>query len=147
VIDFDAHGLIAPSSPPRDVGGPGTVAALLDDAVASAPDRIALVGRSGRFTMAELDAEVDRAAGALVGLGIGAGSRVAMSLPNDVDVVIGYLAAMRLGAIWLGINRPLAPPEKATCWETPRCRCCWPTTMWRLPSRGRAPSCRTSSVS
>lgn len=113
MIDLDAHGLIAPGTPPRDVGGPGTVAALLDAAVAAAPDRVALVGRSGRFTMAALDDEVDRAAGALAAHGVGVGSRVAMSLPNDVDVVIGYLAAMRLGAIWLGINRPLAAPEKA----------------------------------
>jgi len=113
MIDLAAHGLIAPATPPRDIGGPGTVAALLDEAVTAAPQQIALVGRSGRFTMADLDAEVDRAAGALAGLGVGQGDRVAMSLPNDVDLVIGFLAAMRVGAIWLGINRPLAPAEKA----------------------------------
>ncbi|MDW3219677.1 MAG: AMP-binding protein [Acidimicrobiales bacterium] len=79
----------------------------------ASPDALALVGRGGRFTLAELDAEVDRAAGALVALGVGSGDRVAMSLPNDVDIVIAFFAAMRLGAIWLGINRPLAPPEKA----------------------------------
>ena len=87
--------------------------ALLDEALVGDPDRIALVGRNGRFTMGELDTEVNRAAGALAAFGIGQGDRVAMSLPNDVDIVIGYLAAMRLGAIWLGINRPLAAPEKA----------------------------------
>ncbi|GJM37704.1 MAG: AMP-dependent synthetase [Acidimicrobiales bacterium] len=113
MIDLAAHGLVAPATAPRGVGGTGTVAALLDDAVATSPDALALVGRGGRFTMAELDAEVDRAAGALSALGVGAGDRVAMSLPNDVDIVVGFLAAMRLGAIWLGINRPLAPPEKA----------------------------------
>ncbi|MEZ5245658.1 MAG: AMP-binding protein [Acidimicrobiales bacterium] len=113
MIDLAAHGLIPPATPPRDVGGPGSVARLLDDALTRDPDRLALVGRSGRFTMAELDAEVGRAAGALAALGVGIGDRVAMSLPNDVDIVIGYLAAMRRGAIWLGINRPLAPPEKA----------------------------------
>ena len=63
--------------------------------------------------MGELDEAVNRAAGALAGFGIGEGDRVAMSLPNDTDIVIGYLAAMRLGAVWLGINRPLAGPEKA----------------------------------
>jgi acyl-CoA synthetase (AMP-forming)/AMP-acid ligase II len=113
VIDLDAHGLIAPATPPRSLGGPGSVAGLLDGGVTRDPDRLALVGRSGRFTMRELDAEVARAAGALAALGVGPGDRIAMSMPNDIDIVIGYLAAMRRGAIWLGINRPLAPPEKA----------------------------------
>jgi long-chain acyl-CoA synthetase len=111
VIDLAAHGLIAPATRPRHAVGPGTVAALLDNSANA--DQAALIGRGGRFTFAELDAEVARAAGALSELGIGQGDRVAMSLGNDVDVVIGFLAAMRLGAIWLGINRPLAPPEKA----------------------------------
>jgi long-chain acyl-CoA synthetase len=113
VIDLAAHGLVPAATAPREVGGPRTVGALLDQALADDPDRVALVGRNGRLTMGELDAEVNRAAGALAAFGVGQGDRVAMSLPNDVDIVIGYLAAMRLGAIWLGINRPLAPPEKA----------------------------------
>ena len=98
MIELDAHGLIAAATRPRDVGGPDTVAALLIDEVAAAPDRLALIGRGGRYTIAELDAEVDRAAAALAGLGIGPGDRVAMSLPNDVDNVIGFLAAMLLCA-------------------------------------------------
>ncbi len=113
MIDLAAHGLIAPATAPRDIGGPGSVAALLDQAVLDSPDALALVGRGGRYSVAALDAEVDRAVGALAELGIGPGDRVAMSLPNDVDIVIGFLASMRMGAIWLGINRPLAPPEKA----------------------------------
>ncbi len=113
MLDLEAHGLIAPASAPRAVPGPPSVAALLDAPLADGPDRVALVGRHGRLTMAELDEAANRAAGALAALGVDEGDRVAMSLPNDTDIVIGYLGAMRLGAIWLGINRPLAPPEKA----------------------------------
>ena len=113
MTDPAAHGVVAPATPPRHVGGPRTVAALLDAPLADDPDGLALVGRTGRFTFAELDAVVNRAAGALRALGVGPGDRVAMSLPNDVDLLIGFLGAMRLGAIWLGINRPLAGPEKA----------------------------------
>jgi long-chain acyl-CoA synthetase len=43
---------------------------------------------------------------------VGTGDRVAASLPNDADVVVAFHGAMRLGAVWLGINRALAPPEK-----------------------------------
>jgi acyl-CoA synthetase (AMP-forming)/AMP-acid ligase II len=41
------------------------------------------------------------------------GDRVAACLPNDVEIVIAMLAAARLGALWVGVNRPLAGPEKA----------------------------------
>ena len=32
--------------------------------------------------------------------------------PNDLDVILAFHGAMRIGAIWVGINRALAPPEK-----------------------------------
>ena len=112
MIDLEAHGLL-PQTPPRDPGGPGTIARLLDGALAAHPERLALVGRHGRYTVAELDDVVRRAAQALRSLGVGEGDRVGASLPNDVDIVIAFLAAMRLGAIWVGLNRALAGPEKA----------------------------------
>jgi acyl-CoA synthetase (AMP-forming)/AMP-acid ligase II len=37
---------------------------------------------------------------------------VAASLPNEVDVVAAFHGAMRLGAVWVGVNRALAAPEK-----------------------------------
>ena len=91
---------------------PGTVARVFDRALADDPNREALVTRSRRLSYAELDAEVDRAAGALRSLGVRPGDRVAASLPNEADVVVAFHGAMRLGAIWVGVNRPLAPPEK-----------------------------------
>lgn len=72
-----------------------------------------MVARSGRLTYAQLDALAWRAAGAMRALGVGAGDRVAASLPNDLSIVVAFHAAMRLGAIWVGVNRQLAPPEKA----------------------------------
>lgn len=91
---------------------PATVAQVLDRALADDPGREALVTRSQRLTYAELDGLANRAAHALRHLGIAPGDRVAASLPNDADVVVAFHGAMRLGAVWLGINRALAPPEK-----------------------------------
>jgi long-chain acyl-CoA synthetase len=90
----------------------GSIAAVLDRGLAEHPEREALVGRSGRYTWASLDAAVGRAADGLRRAGIAAGDRVAVSLPNDTDIVIAFLATQRIGAIWVGINRALAPPEK-----------------------------------
>jgi O-succinylbenzoic acid--CoA ligase len=92
---------------------PASVAEVLDHAVADDPDREALVTRSMRLSYAELDALADRAAHALLAMGIRPGDRVAASLPNEADVVLAFHGAMRIGAIWVGVNRALAPPEKA----------------------------------
>jgi long-chain acyl-CoA synthetase len=91
---------------------PLSVARVLDGALAADPDREALVTRSRRLTYGELDREADRAAHALRALGVMPGDRVAASLPNDAPVVVAFHGAMRLGAVWVGVNRVLAPPEK-----------------------------------
>lgn len=91
---------------------PVTVARVLDRALASDPGREAVVTRSRRLSYEQLDAEADRAAQALVDLGVAPGDRVAATLPNDADVVVAFHGAMRLGAIWVGVNQVLAPPER-----------------------------------
>jgi len=112
--DFSALGLIPPSSRPAlPGGGPQGTAEVIDRWVAAKPDREALVGRSGRLTFAELDRAANRAANALATLGVEPGARVAVCLPNDVQLPVLFLATQRLGALWVGVNRQLAPPEKA----------------------------------
>ena len=92
---------------------PSSIAEVFDHVLDVDPDRTALVSRSRRLSYAELDREANRAAHALRGLGVRAGDRVAASLPNDAEVVIAFHGAMRVGAVWVGVNRALAPPEKA----------------------------------
>src|SRR5262245_39098007 len=113
MFDYAAHGLNPPSVRPEIPGRPQTVAEVLDPVLARDPDRLALVGRSGRYRFAELDRQANRAAHALRELGVAAGDRVAACLPNDVAIVVAFLACMRLGALWVGVNRVLAPREKA----------------------------------
>lgn len=91
---------------------PTTVARVLDRALADDPDREALLARDGRLTYAELDRLADRAAHAWRAHGVEPGDRVAVSLPNETSIVVAFHGAMRLGAIWVGVNRNLAPPEK-----------------------------------
>ncbi|MGE0880754.1 MAG: class I adenylate-forming enzyme family protein [Acidimicrobiia bacterium] len=113
-LDFNALGLILPEERkliPYD--GPQLVAEVLDRAVERFPDKTALVSRFSRYTYAEIDAQANAAAEALRRLGIGKGDRVAASMANHADIVLMFLGAMRLGAIWVGVNRQLAAPEKA----------------------------------
>lgn len=107
-------GLVPPTARPAiPGGGPQSVAAVLGCGLDADPGHEALVGRHTRFTYAQLGAEVERAAHALHGLGVGVGDRVAFATGNHPEIVVGFLACMRLGAMWLGINLPLAPPEKS----------------------------------
>jgi long-chain acyl-CoA synthetase len=92
---------------------PETVAGVLDATLAVDPGRTAVDGPSGSLTYEALDAGADAAAALFMELGVKPGDRVAATLPNDLDIVVAFHGAMRLGAIWLGINRPLAVPEKA----------------------------------
>jgi len=113
-MELDEHGLVIPTQRPViPGGGPQTVAELLVPGLQSRPDRLALIGRHGRLDYRSLDAAVEAAACALCDLDVGPGDRVAACLPNDVDIVVAFLASQRLGAIWVGVNRVLAPAEKA----------------------------------
>ncbi|HEX5267113.1 MAG TPA: AMP-binding protein [Acidimicrobiales bacterium] len=101
-------------SPDRDrLRPPALVGEVLAPALAAGPDREAVVTRAGRWTYRGLDTLAAAAAGALAELGVRAGDRVAAALPNEIDVVVAFHGAMRLGAIWVGVNRALAPPEKS----------------------------------
>jgi acyl-CoA synthetase (AMP-forming)/AMP-acid ligase II len=89
------------------------VAEVLDPVLELDPDRLVLLTRRARWTYAELDRQADAVAAALTAVGVVAGDRVAAALPNDADIVASFHGAMRIGAVWVGLNRALAPPEKA----------------------------------
>jgi acyl-CoA synthetase (AMP-forming)/AMP-acid ligase II len=90
-----------------------TVGNVLDWGLERDPTHEALVSIDARLTYEALDFAVERAASALSTLGIGKDDVVAVSLPNESAVVVTFHALMRLGAVWVGVNQNLAPPEKA----------------------------------
>ncbi|MEM7141794.1 MAG: AMP-binding protein [Actinomycetota bacterium] len=113
MTSVDPHtGLIRRPTPRPYPFGPASLAAVLDGPLATTPGRTALIDGERSWTYAELDEEIERTAAALLAVGVGPGSRVAWTMPNAAELPIGLLATQRLGAIWLGINAPLAPPEK-----------------------------------
>jgi acyl-CoA synthetase (AMP-forming)/AMP-acid ligase II len=76
----------------------------VDVAARNAPDRTALTDHRREVTFAELAGETDAVANALAELGVDAGDRVALYLPNSVTFVAAYFGAMKRGAVPFPIN-------------------------------------------
>jgi long-chain acyl-CoA synthetase len=76
-----------------------SLTAMLERSVAEAGTRPALEFFGRRTSYAELGEQVDRAAEGLRQLGVRAGDRVALVLPNCPQHVVAFYAVLRLGAV------------------------------------------------
>jgi mycobactin salicyl-AMP ligase len=82
-----------------------TVDSLLSDAAQRWPSRVAVLdadtapGSAQRLSFAQLDERADRAAAGLAELGIAAGDRVLLQLPNGCEFAVALFALLRAGAI------------------------------------------------
>ncbi len=86
---------------------------LLETRVERTPDKDFLLLDSGDrvFTYRLFDDEVNRAAAALLGLGVRKGDRVSLLLTNRAEYLIFYFACFKIGA-WAGpVNALLKPHE------------------------------------
>ena len=83
---------------------PLTLPDLLNRAAENYPGQTATVFMGGRLTYRQLKRQVDRLAGALAGLGIQRGDRVAIMLPNCPQTIIAYQAVLALGAVTVMTN-------------------------------------------
>lgn len=68
------------------------------------PAKAALHFEGGSWSYGELDDRSDRVAAALHAAGVRAGQRVAMFLPNCPELVLGYFACFKLGAVSVPLN-------------------------------------------
>jgi long-chain acyl-CoA synthetase len=75
------------------------------------PEKPALLVEERHWTYAELDAITDRIAAGLMGLGIRPGDRVAMHFINSAELVLGYYACFKAGAVAVPLNVRLKGPE------------------------------------
>jgi long-chain acyl-CoA synthetase len=91
---------------------PATVNDPLQTAVDRCPDALALAGDDWTLTFAQLDHETNKACHLLAVEGIRRGSTVAASSVNCADIVVAFLAVMRLGARWVGLNRALSDHQR-----------------------------------
>ena len=87
------------------------LADAFDAAAQRSPDRPFLVAGERRATYAQVGREVGAFAAALADLGVEAGDRIAINLPNWPEWVTAALAAARLGAVVVPVNPGLGHHE------------------------------------
>ena len=74
------------------------------------PDHVALICGEHRLTFAELDDRVNRLANALLSLGLRKGDKLALVLPNCVELLYAYRAAALLGIVAVPLSPLLRGP-------------------------------------
>jgi fatty-acyl-CoA synthase len=88
-----------------------SVAQALEARAAEDPDRVFLVSGGRRITYQQVNARASALAAALHGLGIEAGDRIALDLPNWPEFVFSMFAAAKLGAVIVPLNPRYTTPE------------------------------------
>ncbi|MFT4044140.1 MAG: amino acid adenylation domain-containing protein, partial [Gordonia sp. (in: high G+C Gram-positive bacteria)] len=89
----------------RDLPRDTDLTILLDTAARAHPDVAALVADGTTLTYAELRTATDRLARRLAALGVGVDDVVAVDLPRSVALSVAVLAAGRVGAAYLPLDR------------------------------------------
>ncbi|WP_053112025.1 non-ribosomal peptide synthetase [Kitasatospora sp. MY 5-36] len=78
--------------------------AVFEEQAAATPEAVALVCGDEVLTYRELDARASRLAGRLVGAGVTPGAMVALALPRSVESVVGLLAVLKAGGVYLPLD-------------------------------------------
>jgi long-chain acyl-CoA synthetase len=89
------------------------LAAILHESALRLPDKIAVYSPFGDLTYAEIDERSDAVASNLRQLGIAAGDRVAIQLPNVPEFLYAHFGILKLGAVVVPLNPLLKEHEIA----------------------------------
>jgi len=85
-----------------------SLAPLIEQRARQHPERpLAVVGER-TWSFGEVDSQASALAAALSELGLGAGDRIAVNLPNGVEWIISILAAAKLGAVVVPVSPQLS---------------------------------------
>jgi acyl-coenzyme A synthetase/AMP-(fatty) acid ligase len=95
---------------------------MLEETALRGPDRVALIAGDVTITYGELAEQVSRLAAGLVNLGLSAGDRVAVLLPNSIELATALLAANHAGLIAVPLFADYPPTEKREILESTAAR-------------------------
>ena len=88
-----------------------TIGTLIDELAWQQGERVALVAGDRRVSFAQFARDSDRAAAALASVGVSAGTRVGILMPNRPEWLACAVGTWKLGAIVVPINTLLRRPE------------------------------------
>lgn len=95
----------------REILNPPVVADLIREQAQKRPDQIGLIFEGSSFTYAQMNARSNRAAQALLDMGIKPGDRICWLARNVATFWNAFFGAAKIGAVMTPINWRLAPPE------------------------------------
>lgn len=84
------------------------LAPLVERHAQDTPDRVLATDGAREWTYSRVNADATALAAAFSDLGIGAGDRIALHLPNTVEWIVATIAAARLGAVIVPISPQLS---------------------------------------
>ena len=85
---------------------------MLEETASRRPDQTALISAEASITYRQLADQVSRLAAGMINLGLAAGDRVAILLPNTTDFVTALLAANHAGLIAVPLFADYPPLEQ-----------------------------------
>ncbi|GGE11070.1 malonyl-CoA synthase [Polymorphobacter glacialis] len=85
----------------------------LESRLTANPDRIVLTMSGQSLTGAALLQATARRAAALIAMGVGPGGRVVVQAEKSLELVLLYLAVLRIGAVYVPLNTSYRPAEIA----------------------------------
>ncbi len=86
---------------------------FLENSARRSPDKLGLVCDGRRLCYGEINALADSLATEMVACGLQRGERVALWLPNTVDLVVGIFAVLKAGAVFVSVS-PSTRTDKLT---------------------------------
>ena len=82
---------------------------FLEHSAVQYPDNIAIIQDDQRYSYQQVNRDANHLAGCLQSHGIKMGDRIVLLLENCVDYIIGYYAALKLGAVAAPLNPGIKP--------------------------------------
>ncbi|MFI1996986.1 amino acid adenylation domain-containing protein, partial [Actinoplanes sp. NPDC020271] len=105
VADADEQRMVTgPWSRGAGSSGRGSIPDLFEARVAGTPDAAALVGPGFRLTYRELDDRANQLARHLIGLGVSAGTTVAVAMGRGPQLIVAWLGILKAGGAYVPID-------------------------------------------